>query len=243
MSTEEKEKPVLWPPAYTIKRHPRARYVKLKASPLQGLEIVVPKRFNQKTIPDILETNKSWIEKRLREIEATIHLRASVELPASIYLRAIDETWSVEYMKTHHQNLRLITRPNREVVLIGNTDDKEKCKKRLVEWIKVQAEIHLCLYLEKLSELTNLSFKTVSIRDQRSRWGSCTSQKTITLNYKLLFLPKELAAHILIHELCHTVHLNHSDRFWKLVSSFDPQWKQHSTDVRVADKWMPIWLS
>jgi predicted metal-dependent hydrolase len=232
---------VIWPPDYSIKRHPRARHVKLKASAQHGLEIVVPVRFNQKQIPDILEKNKAWIERRLEEIQQRAHLKMIETLPNVIELRAINEKWKVEYIKSDNKILHLMARPSKELVLLGDIDDKERCKKLITNWVKVQAEIHLSLLLEKLSRDTRLSFGKVCIRDQRSRWGSCSADKSINLNYKLLFLPPELTTHIIIHELCHTIHLNHSPKFWRLVESFDPEYKQHNTAIKNADAWVPPW--
>lgn len=227
-----------WPPPYTLKRHPRARHVKLKASLQDGLEIIVPLRFNQKNLIDILEKNKSWIEKRLLEIKSAIPL----SLPETISLASIDQVWRIFYINSANKRLQLVMRPQQELVLMGNIENKEKCYELLNQWVVQQAKTYLVNQLQQISEQTQLSFNNVVIRGQKSRWGSCTSKKNISLNYKLLFLPHELVRHILIHELCHTVHLNHSAKFWRLVASFDPQWKLHCRELRRAEKWIPAWI-
>jgi predicted metal-dependent hydrolase len=72
---------------------------------------------------------------------------------------------------------------------------------------------------------TSLPYNRVSIRGQKTRWGSCSSDKNINLNYKLLFLEPEFVKYIIIHELCHTIHLNHSREFWQLVGDFYPDYR------------------
>jgi len=96
--------------------------------------------------------------------------------------------------------------------------------------------------LNIISEKTQLPYKKATIRDQQTRWGSCTKDKNISLNYKILFLPEHLARHIFIHELCHTIHLNHSDKFWKLVEKFDSHWQEHRRAIRKVNELIPGWL-
>lgn len=231
----------IWPPAFTLKKSARARHVKLKASARHGLEVVVPLRFNQKYIPEILETNKAWIEKQLAKIQIELETHDQETLPETISFPIAKEVWKIFYVKSNNKKLQLLVRPQRELVLLGNIDNKETCKKLLLTWTMQQAKNHLPLLLEKISKEINLSFEKVMIRNQRSRWGSCSNKKLINLNFKLLFLPVHLVKHILIHELCHTKQMDHSAKFWRLVSTFDPDWKTHSQEARRGDKFIPLW--
>ncbi len=236
---EEKNNLISWPPAFTFKRHSRARHVKLKASPHQGLEIVAPLRFNLKHIPEILEANKSWIIKRLLEIQHTSGLLES--LPEIIHLYSCNQIWKIQYIKTTAKKVKLMIRVDNELVMLGNTDNKKMCIQLIVAWVKQYAQKYLLQRIEMLSQKTGLTYNSVMIRSQRTRWGSCTSTKNISLNYKLVFLPEKLVDHIIIHELCHTIHLNHSARFWRLVASFDPAWQQNTREVRATEIWVPVW--
>jgi predicted metal-dependent hydrolase len=230
-----------WPPIYTLKKSARTRHIKLKASARYGLELVVPLRFNQKTIPDILETNKQWIEKQLAKIQLELNTLNQQILPSEILLPLLNQSWRILYLKGDSKKLRLLINPNHELILFGNTDDKNNCKKLLNIWVKNQAKTFITERLAYLSQKTGLSYSSSTIRNQRSRWGSCSSNKSINLNFKLLFLPTPLVDHIIIHELCHTIHMNHSGKFWRLVASFDSNWKQHCRDTRQADKLIPAW--
>jgi predicted metal-dependent hydrolase len=230
-----------WPPAYTLKKSARARHVKLKASIRSGLELVVPLRFNAKHIPEILEANKPWIEKQLAKIHIEHYARQEHTLPDSITFPILNMEYKIEYIKSDNKKLQLLVRPQKELVLLGNTANKDICKKLLLTWVKQQAKLRIPLLLEEISREISLPFEHVIIRNQRTRWGSCTNKKIISLNFKLLFLPAVLVRHILIHELCHTEHMNHSTRFWRLVESFDPDWKSLSRQTRRADKFVPWW--
>lgn len=69
------------------------------------------------------------------------------------------------------------------------------------------------------------SWKSISIRDQRTRWGSCSKNKNLNFSYKLVFLPAHLSDYIIVHELCHLREMNHSPRFWLLVKQTMPNYK------------------
>jgi len=90
--------------------------------------------------------------------------------------------------------------------------------------------------------MTEAPFEKVHIRMQRTCWGSRSSSGTISLNLCLLFLEPELTRYLMIHELCHGRHMNHSKRFWKLVSRFEENYKL--LDRRLGESWrdVPAWL-
>jgi predicted metal-dependent hydrolase len=128
------------------------------------------------------------------------------------------------------------------LVLAGPINERNKCKKILNKWIKLKAKKHLVDLLNVISQNINLPFLSVSIRNQRSLWGSCTVDRAINLNFKLLFLPHAVARHVIIHELCHTKFLNHSADFWNLVSRYDEAWKINKRQLRHGENFIPAWV-
>jgi len=85
--------------------------------------------------------------------------------------------------------------------------------------LRKQAQSVLPAELTKLAEQHEFNYSKVTIRKSRSRWGSCTSKKSISLSFYLMLLPGHLIEYVLLHELCHTVHLNHSPAFWELLNN------------------------
>jgi len=90
--------------------------------------------------------------------------------------------------------------------------------------------------LHHFNQYYNLSWNRVAIRNQRRRWGSCSSLKNLNFNYKIIFLPPHLQDYIIVHELCHLAHLNHSADFWALVSEQVPDYEMRRKELRAIDK-------
>ena len=78
--------------------------------------------------------------------------------------------------------------------------------------------------VEKINKIYNFSFGKISIKNHKTRWGSCSKKKNLNFNYKIIFLPEKLAEYIVAHELCHLQEFNHSRKFWSLVSRAMPNY-------------------
>lgn len=87
--------------------------------------------------------------------------------------------------------------------------------------------------LEKYSEIYGFEYKSVAIRDQKTRWGSCSSKGNLNFNYKIMLLPQRHADYIIVHELCHLKEFNHSERFWKLVAKTIPEYEKIVKQLKV----------
>jgi predicted metal-dependent hydrolase len=108
--------------------------------------------------------------------------------------------------------------------------------------LRKKAQQQLIPWLTELSLRHQLPFNNAAVRNQKTQWGSCSTSKNIQLNYKILFLPKALAEHILLHELSHIQHLNHSRAFWRLLSTLDPHCHEHNKALKTIEAELPAWL-
>lgn len=86
--------------------------------------------------------------------------------------------------------------------------------------------------LEHYNKHYNFKYNRIAIRRQKTRWGSCSGKSNLNFNYKILFLPPELADYIIVHELCHLKEMNHGKNFWKLVSEVIPDYKERRKRLR-----------
>ena len=101
----------------------------------------------------------------------------------------------------------------------------QQVKKQLESYFKEQAEYYISTRLKALSKQTYLTPKQIKIRRYRARWGSCNSHKELSFNYLLIMTPTWVIDYVIIHELCHLKHLNHSTDFWQLVAKYCPYYQ------------------
>ena len=243
-------------PGYSVRESARARRVRLVLSEDGGLEEVVPRRFDRRKIPGLLESKRAWIERASARIkDRTDARRRRLEadpprLPEWIVLPAVGEEWQVEYRSRTKRAASspkaaasvVRERSGERLVVTGDPDDFDSCRDALCRWLSRRARRALVPWLEELALKHRLAYGRISIRRQHSRWASCSQHNTISLNARLLFLSPDVVEHVLLHELCHTVEMNHSPRFWTLLGYHDPECRIHRRLLRVAWTDVPTWL-
>jgi predicted metal-dependent hydrolase len=229
---------------YQLRVSARARCVRLYVSPHHGLEIVVPRGFDRKRVPAVLLEKSSWIRRSLERVQAERdELLAPPEwqLPERIHFRAVDVEWTLVARLGPELRLSAHTPAPRELEIAGPIDNAALGRAVLGRFLLIQAQTHLPPMLDAASRETGLNYSRVAIRRQRSRWGSCSAEAAISLNATLMFLPAHLTRYVLVHELCHTVHLNHSPRYWALVAQHYPDYRAAELEMRRARQFIPRW--
>lgn len=232
---------------YRVRISPQSRGVRLNLSARDGLTVVIPRGFDARRVAAIVEARKGWIEKHLRRFSETARSIAENPpdiLPETIDLPALGEIWHIAYRPTGARHaVEVETFGPAELVVSGAVDDHVACRSVLKRWLRRRAEEKLTPLLARLAEGNGFRYDRVTIRSQKTRWGSCSVRKTISLNCHLLFLPPDVVRYILLHELCHTVFMNHFEKFWALLGRFEPDCKTMRRRMRSGWKDLPAWLS
>lgn len=226
-----------WPPSYQIVQSKRSKRVYLKMCRRHGLRVVVPRRFNQKQIPALIEKSQLWIEQMWLKIQPV-----DISLPEELQLLAINQTWNVDYEMADRKNFNTKEVGDRRLKIMGDISQQLSVLVVLKKWLKRQAELYLTARLDALCTMTGLTYTALSIGNANTRWGSCSTKKKISLSLKLLFLPTAVVDYVLLHELCHTVHFNHSKSFWTLLSSFNTNHHELRKALKQYSATMPVWL-
>ncbi len=223
---------------YTVRRSTRARYMRINARRDKGIEVVIPKRMALKHVEPFVRQHRQWIRQQIEQLA----LDRPVKLPTEISLAAISEVWSVEYRFGDGGTWRCLEEYPNRLLLKGPVKNTEACVHVLHRWLRKQARKFLPALLYEVSRECGLNYQKVSVRTQKSRWGSCSSEGNISLNDRLMLLPYELVKYVLIHELCHTRHMNHSRAFWSLVERYSLNHKDFDTQLRRAQRELPAWV-
>jgi hypothetical protein len=158
-------------------------------------------------ISELLNKKERWIFKQLQKIEQTkkepLNLQDEVELFA--------ERVSIDAVVSLRTSLEKI-----------NPEDEIKVLKAYDAFYKEVAQSYLSQRLEYFAKIMGLKYNEIKFKKMRSRWGSCSSCRVITLNTQLVKVDKKLIDYVLVHELAHLVHMNHSKAFHALVSMYLP---------------------
>jgi predicted metal-dependent hydrolase len=230
---------------YSIRTSLRARNLRLHLSPREGLTVVAPLGYDLRKIPAIVAKRRSWIETHLRRFAeaATAVVGAPVvTLPETLDLPALGESWCVEYRPTNTRIVGvLIDQPGR-ITVYGAVQDRDACREALKLWLRRRTREELVPWLTRLARQSGFKFNEALIRGQKTRWASCSSRGTINLSFKLLFLERDSVRCVLLHELCHTVCMNHSPRFWALLGGLEPECKVIHKRMRDGWKRVPDWV-
>ncbi|MGE4299536.1 MAG: M48 family metallopeptidase [Desulfovibrionaceae bacterium] len=229
---------------YSIRHSDKARRVILRLSRQGELEVVTPRGFDPRRLPEVLARKADWIARtRARLLRESAAAGLAPGLPDAILLRAVNERFSVAYADEAAGKARLAEIPGGVAVTgLGHAPDPDGAARTLLRgWLRAQAARHLPPWLAAVSRRTGLAYAAVRLRSQKSRWGSCSSKKHISLNCKLLFLPPECVEYILVHELCHTRHMNHSPAYWAEVARHSPDMARIDRAMAKAWRYVPLW--
>lgn len=231
-------------PPFTILENARAKRILVKFTDREGLVVFIPRGMDRDVITPILEKNRETIEKVINEKQERLRKAlAHGELtPSRISFLAIRQTWEVLYKDSPSDSVACREKTGNVVEIEGPKQETRIIVGLLRDWLKEKARQHLRSTMEKEAQRCSLSFNKLQFRIQKTRWGSRSATGTISLNASLLFLEPHLVRHVMIHELCHTIHMNHSPNFWSLVSQFDPHWKSHRKILRQSSSRIPLWV-
>ena len=233
-------------PEYTVCESSRAKHLRLKLSLQKGLEVIVPVGFDRSRIPEILRKKKRWIQSAQRKIDQQAKFiipESDIVLPDHIPLRAIGENWRLHYQGGKARWAGAYENGADQLLIRGNIEDKTACKAALKRWLARKARATLVPWLKQVGVDNSLKFNRFFIKCQKTRWASCSRHKSISLNLKLLFLPRDLVRYVFLHELCHTIYMNHSQKYWNLLASKEPGYIDLDQELRNAWRLVPSWVN
>jgi len=218
---------------YKLVTSRRAKYIRIKVSTVGELSVVLPRGISEKHAHGFLHKKLLWVSKTI----ANISVSKNEKLPEYLDLKLLNQKWKVRYIKSDTNNdIQLKEISENCLEISGNLKDWDFIKKRLNQWCKIKAKLIFKNMIEALAEEHGFHFNKLTIRSQKTRWGSCSTNKNISLNSKLLFMPINVTKYVMIHELCHTIEMNHSSKFWQLVEDCDENYKNNRKALKSLGK-------
>jgi predicted metal-dependent hydrolase len=220
---------------FAVRVSPRARRLTARVHVGGRVEIVVPVGVNAHAVRDFVQRFTPWIDRKVAAMRCFV---APMEpVPPTIEFAFTGEFLTVEWHRTpacklEHAGDRIVVR----------APDDSAARVLLQGWLKSAAEQRLTPQLLKLAADLKYSISRVSIRCQRTRWGSCSTRGTVSLNCSLVFLRPEVVRYLFVHELAHTKHMNHSAAFWRLVEKLEPDCRSLDRELLAGWRTVPAWV-
>ncbi len=234
----------LWSPreaasGWHVRISRKARRLSIRVFPGGRVEVVVPPGIGLPAIERFVSKHRSWAEKRSGEF-ALLAPSAAERRPMEVRLPLTGQRWNVEYETARRG---MLTDRGEGVLRLGiaRNSDRE-VGQLLLRWLGGVAQHELRRRLDDVAIDTGIDYARMHLRRQRTRWGSCSTAGTISLNMCLMFQTPEVVRYLMVHELCHRRHMNHSSKFWDLVASHEPHWR--ARDRELLDGWrnVPAWV-
>ncbi|MGA9049401.1 MAG: SprT family zinc-dependent metalloprotease [Dehalococcoidia bacterium] len=211
--------------SYTLKQSARIRAIRLEIRSESGLTVVVPKRYSRRQLNDILVKKSGWI---LR------HLPATKPLQMPLFIKEVDHGEKISFMGGT-LDLAIAADDGKHMTpfLKGRTlfiprGSVVKSRAEMLEgWYREQAARIFKEKADRFQKIMGVRYSRITIRGQRKRWASASPMGNLSINWKLLLAPETIIDYVIVHELAHFKHMDHSRKFWDYLARYCPKWREN----------------
>jgi predicted metal-dependent hydrolase len=206
---------------YILRHSKKAKYLRMQIKNRGELEVILPRGFQITDAEIFLQKKSNWIKK---------HINQRKESRNKFYLLGYEIKVTQKYdlfIKRHKISFK-----NNHLDITSPTGSAENSVMIYEAWLKKLAKKTLTERVRKIASELNFTVGKITIRGQKTRWGSCSTNGNLSFNYNLLRFRKEINDYVIIHELCHLKEMNHSEKFWKLVEGYYPDYKNLRKELK-----------
>lgn len=219
---------------YTLRRSVRAQKTRIIVT-AEKIEVVAPLKVSEQRIKAFVTAQQDWIKQAINRINQHSHSVPSLAPHAYIDGATIPYQGSqlpLTTKPTSAKNLRVQLLPDQQFLVylpvsIHTDEHSPLIKKALEQWMKQQTRLQAQQFIDKHGHKYQLFPRSLRIKTQKTRWGSCGPNNDINLNWLLMLAPPVVMEYVVVHELCHIKHKNHSKDFWLLLSEHMPDYLKH----------------
>ena len=231
---------------YVFKRVPRRRHVHILVNDEGTPEVRAPWRFSRRKAREMLRENADWVLNALDTVRARLAERP--RLVTGTRLPLLDGSVRLDVRPRAQVDMFECARPWRgraerrgTVLRVGTASLGDGELRALIErWYRREAATWFAGRVEHYAPRLGVRPSRVTIRGQRSRWGSCSGKGTVSLNWRLMMVPSALADYVVVHELCHLRHMDHSPRFWAMVGGVVPDYRERRRSLNALQGRLPL---
>src|ERR1700757_3484490 len=200
---------------YEVRRSDRARRVRVTVDPAGGVGVVRPRRAPAREAAAAISELRPWIERRLAEVE---------RVRAAVASRGETLPYLGQTLRVVPQRGRTRAHRRGDELLVPDDDRQRQAIER---FYRRSAHAEIAPRLDAACAAVGKSYSRLSIRSQKTRWASCSRSGAMSFNWRLLLAPEPVLDYVVEHEVCHLEVMDHSPRFWRLVASRSPRYREH----------------
>ena len=216
---------------YTVRRSDRARHARIVVGP-DGVEVVVPRRMAMRHVEPFVREKHRWIERTLRRYREAEEVVPAAKLEDGGFVPYLGERLELWVdVEPGRQRPHVARRGFVLHVKVGERGP-DAVRRALEAWFRRRARDEVESRLDAAVARAGTSYARLSIRGQRTRWASCSSSGAMSFNWRLLLAPPEILDYVVEHEVAHIEVLDHSPRFWRLLGSRGPGYREHERWLR-----------
>jgi predicted metal-dependent hydrolase len=215
--------------AYRIRRSDRALHARIHVDG-EGVEVVVPNHFPLRKVEPFVQEKRPWIERTLRRIRESEELFPPADVRQDGDVPYLGERLALRVRVEPSRVRPHVARRGSELLVALGPDGS--LERALEAWYRRRARAEVAPRLDAAVARAGRSYSSLQIRGQRTRWASCSTSGAMSFNWRLLLAPAEILDYVVEHEVAHLDVQDHSQRFWKLLASRSPRWREHEAWLR-----------
>mgnify|MGYP006283080389 CR=1 FL=1 len=215
--------------AYPIRiyHNRRQKHIRLKINSDGQISVSAPTGTSRAKIQSILRHKEGWLASKIQETTRALEQNNPTK---QVYLDGLP--YQVDFQLSHRLTYNVDINHQQRCILITGPDNNQTHITNLLEkWLRREARQRLTPHVQQVSKRVGIPYNKLFLRNQKTRWGSSSTLGNISLNWRTVMLPKPVQRYLIIHELVHQQHMNHSHHFWRKVVHYCPDYKQH-------EKWL-----
>ncbi len=228
---------------YQIIRSNR-KTVGLEVSLDEGVKIRAPKSLKKKRIKQIVKKKASWILKKQEKLCEVKPAPTPKEFLSGEKLPYLGRRYRLKVKKIEGKNVSISLYQGKFWIEVGTDISKqmrrEAIREKVINWYREHAKEKINERVKKYQDKIGTEPNSVQIKKQKKRWGSCSSLGNLNFNWKIIMAPMSVVDYLVVHELAHLKHPNHSKEFWQLVEAIIPNYEKKQEWLRVNGKQLII---
>jgi predicted metal-dependent hydrolase len=210
---------------YQVQLNPRSRNLRLRITPKAEVVVSAPPRTPDRIIAQFVSDHTDWILKHQQQVQRQ---------------RKTQNTEMMVFGKMYKKVVRAADDCLKQPVVIIDDEmhispvsqSKASVERALITFLKTTAQKYIIPRTKQFGEVMNISYASITLREQKTRWGSCSSTGALNFNWRLVQYPSAIIDYVIVHELAHRREMNHSHRFWAIVAKYDPDYQSHRQWLR-----------